>query len=441
MTKHPRPLLAACVLLVAAAPSWAQSPPSPRPDGRVSFYVTTDRRSADGEAARTGFEFATAFTFRTPDIDGAGIDAGIDLRVTRYNATERPQRVSLYDGYAGARMGSRGQFRARGGHMWLPDLGTAGALAGGLFEYRSAPSGADHRWLAGAFMGAEPLGYQTGYAPDVKKYGGYAALESGYLRRHVVGFARITQAGVTQRSMLTVANYIPAGTSFFAYQALEYDLEGPANGTATGGLSYFLVNARASAGPRVELQGTYNRGRSLDARGLTDDVLNGRALTPQAINGLRYETMGGRASVTVARGVEIHGGYARDRNNRDDQPTGRLTFGGYASNLFNSGFDISGSDSRIERPTGPYHALYLSAGHSLGRSVYLSGDFTTSLAVVRFLRSDGVEIETRPRTRRLSGNVSATLSRQFSLVGVVDYTMDAGMHDLRVMTGLTYRLR
>ena len=40
--------------------------------------------------------------------------------------------MSLYDGFVGARLGSRGQFRVRGGHMWLPDLGTAGALAGGL---------------------------------------------------------------------------------------------------------------------------------------------------------------------------------------------------------------------------------------------------------------------------------------------------------------------
>lgn len=434
-------LLAACALLCPVTPSWAQSSSPPRPDGRVSFYVTTERRTGDGGEPRTGFDFATAFTFRTPEVDDAGLDAGVDLRVTRYSATERPQRVSLYDGYAGARLGSRGQFRVRAGHMWLPDLGTAGALAGGLFEYRSAPAGADERWLAGAFMGAEPLGYDTGYATGVRKYGGYAAFESGYLRRHVVGLANIKQGGVTQRSMLTVANYVPAGDKFFAYQALEYDLQGPANGAAKGGLSYFLVNARASAGPRVELQGTYNRGRSLDARGLTDDVLNGRALSPQAVDGLRYETMGGRVSVKVARGSEVYGGYARDRNNRDDEPTGRLTIGGYAANLFNTGFDISGSDSRIDRSAGPYHSLYLSVGHSLGRSVYLSGDYSTSLAVVRFVRSDGVQIETRPRTRRFSGNVSATLNRQFSLVGVVDFTTDTGANDLRVMTGITYRMR
>ena len=431
---------AGMVLLISATPGWAQSP-APKPDGRVSFYLTTTRRSPEGADAKTGFDFATSFTFRTPNVEGRGLEAGVDLRHTGYSASERPQRVSIYDGFVGARFGERGQFRARAGHMWLPDLGTAGALAGGLFEYHTAPSGADNRLIAGAFAGTEPMGYQAGYASGVKKYGGYVALESGFLRRHVVGFADIRQGAVTERAMLSVTNYIPVGRSFFAYQALEYDLKGPADGAAKGGLSYFLVNARASAGPRVELQGTYNRGRSLNARQLTDDVINGRALSAESVDGLRYESAGGRVSVKMARTVEIYGGYARDRNNRDDAPTGRITIGGYASNVFGSGTDLSGSDARIDRPTGPYHSRYLSIGHAIGRSVYVSGDYSTSLATVRFLRSDGVTIETKPWTRRLSGNVSAIINRPFSLVGVVDYTMDEGMTDLRVMTGITYRLR
>ncbi len=442
---------AGLVLLVLSTPAWGQSAapgagtgrpaPAPKPDGRVSFYVTTARRTPEGGEAQTDFQFATAFTFRLPDSDTSGLDAGVDLRHTAYSATERPQRVSLYDGYVGARLGDRGQLRLRAGHMWLPDLGTAGALAGGLAEYRSAASGAKNRLVAGVFGGLEPLGYEAGYASDVRKYGGYLALESGFLRRHVIGFANIRQGSMTERSMLSVTNYIPAGKSFYAYQALEYDLQGPANGAAQGGLTYFLVNARQSAGSRVELQGTYNRGRSINARQLTEDVLNGRPLSPQAVDGLRYETAGGRVSVKVARGIELYGGYARDRNNRDDAPMGRVTFGGYASNLFGSGFDLSGSDARIDRPSGPYHSRYLSVGHTIGRSIYVSGDYSTSLAVLRFVRSDGVAIETRPWTHRLSGNVSATFNRQFSLVGVVDYTTDAGMKDLRVMTGLTYRMR
>ena len=143
----------------------------------------------------------------------------------------------------------------------------------------------------------------------------------------------------------------------------------------------------------------------------------------------------------VTKQVQVYGGYYRDRNNREDASTGRLTLGMYSNNLFNSGFDLSGSDSVIDRPTGPYHSRYVSLGRSLGRSVYASLDYSTSLAVLRFVRSDGVAIETRPWTRRLSSSVSASISRQFSLISVVDYVVDEGLKDIRVMTGLTYRIR
>jgi hypothetical protein len=425
--------------VATASPVWAQSAPSP--DARVSVYVTSAQRTPEAGGAATDVQIATAVTFKTPAVDAPGLDVGLDLRQTTYAGVERPQRVSFYNAYVGARLGDRGQFRVRAGHFWLPDLGTAGSLAGGLTEYTSAPSGAPHRMTVAAFAGAEPLGYESGYVPRVRKYGGYASVESGYLRRHVVGFVNVAQGGITQRSMLTVANYLPVGKSFFAYQSLEYDVRGPADGAATSGLAYFLLNARQSAGPRVELQGTYNRGRSLDARRLADDVLNGRAITPSDVDGLRYESARGRVSVTVAPRVKVSVSYARDRNNRDDATTGRVTVNGHATNLLGSGLDLSVSDARIDRPTGPYHSRYVSIGRPVGRSVYVSGDYSTSLATVHFMRRDGIVIETHPWSRRFSGSLSATLSRQLSLVTVVDFTKDADMRDLRVMTGLTYRVR
>lgn len=73
--------------MLASLPAWAQtpspspaSPPPPRPSGRVSFYMTADDRRPDGSAASTGYEFATSFTFRTPDIDAAGLEACIDRK-------------------------------------------------------------------------------------------------------------------------------------------------------------------------------------------------------------------------------------------------------------------------------------------------------------------------------------------------------------------------
>ena len=61
--------------------------------------------------------------------------------------------------------------------------------------------------------------------------------------------------------------------------------------------------------------------------------------------------------------------------------------------------------------------------------------------MIRFVRSDGVVIETRPSTRRYAGNVNATLDRHFSLMFVVDFAQDEGFSELRLLSGLTYRLR
>jgi hypothetical protein len=141
------------------------------------------------------------------------------------------------------------------------------------------------------------------------------------------------------------------------------------------------------------------------------------------------------------RRVHVYAGYTRDRNNRDDASSARILVGGHAGNVFGTGFDVSGSDSRVERSTGPYHSKYFSIGRTLGRSLYLSVDYSTSLSVVHFLRSDGVLIETKPSTRRYSGSASATLSRHFSLLGTLDYTIDDAMTEIRVLSGLSYRIR
>jgi hypothetical protein len=456
---RPQSLLLASVCVLAATPfvrAQGQAPaapvtapastpvpaPRPRPDGRVSFMLNTARRTYDDGETRQDTELATGLTFRTPDINEAGFDAGVDLRYSRYTSLDRPDRVSLYDGYAGVRFGQQGQFRVRAGHMWLPDLGTAGALAGGLFEYRQAPAPSGGvRFMAGAFSGTEPLVYDTGYASNVRKYGGYAGLQRGFMQRHVVGYTSVQQAGMTERSLLTFTNYIPGPSGFFLYQAAEVDLKGPADGTAPSGLSYFVANVRASAGSHVELNGSYNRGRSLDARRLTEDVLNGRPLTEQAIEGLQYETAGARVIVRAARQTDVWVGYARDKNNRDDAATGRITLGGHAGNLFQTGLDVSATLARYDRPTGPYNSTYVSVGHGVGRMWYVSGDYSNSLSVIRFLRSDGVIIETKPWTRRFSGTANGTLSRQFSLMMVADYTQDEGIDEIRLLTGITYRLR
>jgi len=432
--------LGAAIMIACATPVRAQSS-STRPTGHVSVHVNTAGRDWTDGTTRRDTELSTGATLESPRTDENGAEYRLDLRHTRYSSGTRPDRLSIYDGFAGARFGGDLQVRVRAGQMWLQDLGTMGALAGGLIEVGKRPWKDEGHVRAGFFSGLEPKLYETGYAPDVRKYGGYAAYESGYLRRHVVGFTTLRHGDLRERSVLSVTNFIPGGRSFFAYQAAEYEVQGPAQGAATGGLSYFLTNVRLSPSSRVELNGTYNRGRSLDARQLTDDVLNGRPLTSQAVEGLRYESAGGRVTVEVVPRLRLYAGYTRDRNNRDDAPSGRVLLGGHAGNIFGSGFDVSGSDSRIERASGPYHSTYLSVGRSIGRAVYVSADYSTSLSVVRFPRSDGVVIETRPSTRRYSGSGSVTLNRYFSLLTTVDYTLDDAMRELRILSGLSYRIR
>lgn len=433
--------LAALLLVVTASvPARGQSS-SVRPTGRVSVYVNSAGRNWDDGTRQRDSDISTGATFESARTDDNGVEFRLDLRHTHYSTPGRADRLSIYDGFAGGRFGGDRQVRVRAGHMWLQDLGTMGAVAGGLIEVGQHRDINEGRVRAGFFSGLEPKIYDTGYAPDVRKYGGYAAYERGYLQRHVVGYTTVKQGPATERSVLSFTNFIPAGRAFFAYQAAEYELKGPANGTAKPGLSYFLTNVRVSASRRVELNGTYNRGRSLDARQLTDDVINGRALTAQAIEGLHYESGGGRVTVEVVPRLRVYAGYSRDRTNREDSASGRALFGGHAGNVFGTGFDLSGSDSRVDRSTGPYHSRYFSVGHSIGRAVYASIDYSTSLSVIRFPRSDGVIIETRPSTRRYSGSASIVLNRYLSLLATVDQTVDGDFTEMRVLSGLSYRIR
>ena len=435
-----RALLTGALLAVSAGPASSQT--APGVTGRVSVYVDAVNREALDGARSNGMEISTAMNVESPEAaEGSGVDFRFDVRHSRAVQGTRPERLSIYDAYVGAHVGTHTQLRVRAGHMWLQDLGTIGTLAGGLLEVGQARTTEGTRFRAGVFMGREPNAYETGYVPDVRKVGGYAAIENGFLRRHVVGYTRITQGALTERSVLSLTNFVPAGPKFFAYQVAELDVSGPAQGTGAAGLSYFLTNVRVTATERVELSGSYNRGRSVDARTLTSDVLNGRALTPQATEGLRYESGSGRVTVEVFRGTRIYGSYALDRTNRDDALTGRVTVGGHASNILRSGFDVSGSDSRIDRPMGAYHSRYFSVGRTVGRAVYVSGDYSMSLSVIRFLRSDGIIIETRPWTRRFSGSGNATLGRHFSLLLTVDYTRDDAQNELRTFSGLSYRFR
>ncbi len=411
----------------------------PRPTGRASFY-THGAQVDSGDVSRRYGEFTSSITFQLPDRGGDGLEYGLDLRHSAYTLEGRQSRLSVYDAYVGQRLAG-GTVGVRAGHMWLNELGGMGAFAGGLFEVRqpATQTGGLGRWRGGVFGGLEPRIYETGYADRVRKAGGYVVLEGARSRRHVLGYVQVRNGNLTERSALSFTNYVPVG-AVSIYQAGEYDLAGP-GGMGKGGLSYFFTNARAPLGKKVELMGTFNRGRSIDVRGVSEDILSGRPVSQRAIEGLLYRSMGGRVTVEVMPRVRAYVGYARDRNNRDDADTGRWLAGGYASDVFHSGLDVTLSDSRLERASGSYHSTYFSLGRQIGRRLYVTGDYTTSLALVRFVRGDGVLIELQPHTRRFGGSGVLTLSRSLTLLVSAEETLDDDVTELRVLSGLTVRFR
>jgi hypothetical protein len=434
---HRLRLAAVTVAVLAASASGAGAQDVPA-WGRVSFFTTASQLTPDEGDSRSFSEFIGTVNYHsaTP-MRGSGVEFGVDTRGAAYGTGHRDPRYSIYDAWVGSRL-MDGALRVRVGHMWLNDLGGLGAIAGGMAEYRR-PFGKGYLRVVG-FGGLEPESYTTGYVKDVKRYGGYASFDGGGLRKHVIGYVQVKNASLVERSVISTTNYVPFGKKVFVYQGAEYDLQGPA-GQGKGGLTYFFTSARATATSRVELQGTYHRGRSIDARTITEDQLAGRPISPKSLDGLLFESAGGRVTVTVAKGIRAFAGYARDRNNRDDQISNRTTAGGSVANLVGTGVDVTVSLSRFDRGTaGSYDSWWASAGRSLGSRVYVSGEYSSSAAVVRFAGSDGITIETRPHTDRFGGSAVVNVNRAISLLVTGEYAKEDTLNEVRILAGITYRL-
>jgi hypothetical protein len=274
---------------------------------------------------------------------------------------------------------------------------------------------------------------------DVLKAGGLVAFDGVGARRHVLGFVHVRDRGRTERSVLLATNFLPVNKELFVYQSAEYDVGGP--GVADGGvLTYWFTNARYTPKGRVELQGSYHRGRSIDSRTIVRDQLDGRPIDPRALEGLRFESATGRVTVTVARGIRVFGGYARDRNNREDSNTGRITYGLFAANVANTGLDVNASDSRLHGANGrSYNSWYVSVGRTIARRLYLTGDYGSSISVYRFTSASGFVIENRPRTRRAALSGVLNLPHGTSVLATLERVKDDDATQTRVMSGLSYR--
>jgi hypothetical protein len=428
------PLAVKTIAPVVAAPTviprWA----------RVSFFAQgASSTPTDGGASTSFTELVTTFQAESAHRQDGGFQYGLNLRLGSYpSSQDRPQRVSIYDAYVAQGL-SGGRITVKGGQMWLTDFGGLGAVAGGLVEMRQGGTSSGLHWRFGGFGGVEPQILEAGYVPGIKKFGGYFALDGQGARKHVIGYVAVRNQNLTERSVLTFTNYIPAGHSFFLYQAAEVDLSGP-GGQGQGRLSYFFVNANGSPSKRIDAQFTFHRGRSIDSRTITDDILNGRPVPAKSLDGFLYQSIGGRVTFQAAKSLRVWGGYSQDTNDRDTNATGRISFGASATNLARTGLDLTVTDYRYSTGTSSsYDSWYVSVGRSLGTRVYLSGEYNTSLSMLRLTQADGVIIENRPKTKRGGGSAVINLNRRMSLLANADYTIDDNYHEFRLLAGLSYR--
>ena len=391
--------------------------------GRFSLFLGGSQSRPEGGESFSSNEAIATLTVRSAEAEGSGLEYAFDGRGSTYGVegADRRNRFSLWDAWFGGRF-ANGTVGVRVGQMWINDLGGLGSVGGALVEVRGKAKKGKMKLRPrfGLFGGLEPEGWEASWVSGVRKGGAYVALDGDGGQRHVLGFVTIRNSGLTERSVLTTTNFLPVGKTLFLYVAGEWDLARP-GGVGETGLSYALVNARWAVSSRVELQGLYHRGRSYDSRTLTQDQLDGRPIDPRLAEGFLYESLGGRVTVEVVRGVRLYAGYARDRGSRDDGSTGRITAGLHVANVFRSRIDVTVSDNRIDRPDGSnYDSWYASVGRSFGGRVYVSLDYSSALSVLRFTGSDGIRVETHPKTDRFSLNGNVNLGRSLSLLVMVE---------------------
>ena len=435
MPRLPQVIALCCVATLAVAgrvhaqgaPLWA----------RVSFFTQAATASVADGPNTTFAELVTTATVQAPLTDSSGFGYGVDVRLAGYPMTDgRESRTSVYEAFVAKRITDRLDVRV--GQLWINELGALGSVGGVLVESKAGESVAG-KLRIGAFGGWEPRIMNAGWVDEVRKIGTYAALDAAGSRRHVVGFVHLTNAGTTERSVISTTNFLSYQQSFYLYQAAEIDLVGPA-GQGSGGLTYFLANVRVVPHPLVELQGTVNRGRSIDSRTIVVEVSQGRPIPARSLEGLRFESVGGRVTIRLWKSARAYAGYAADRNNRDEDPTGRLTLGVFTANLFGSGIDLTITDHRMRRgDASSYDSWYVSAGRSLGARMYVSGEFTTSLSVLHASGTDGFVIESRPRTNRIGATGLFHVGRHASVVATLERTDDDAFTEVRLLAGLTYR--
>ncbi len=428
-------LFCAVVSLLQAQLASAQAIPT---NGRFALFYNWSERDLGDSGDYDYSEVIANFSLFSEPRPGNHFEFGINTRVAFFPDNEaRDERVSIYDAWIGV-TGSGGRWTLRLGQMWLRSLGGIGALGGMFGEYRFKNTSSFGQFRLGLFAGLEPKVRDAGFVDGITKGGAYVAVDADHGRRHVLGWVLIRNEELTERSAVIFNNFIPVGRKFFLYQALEYDLEGPA-GLGDNELGYFFANIRYAPVRLIDFQGTYHRGRSLNARAITEDVLDGRPVDPERLQGLLYESGRLRVVVNPWRWVRIWADYGKDRNNSEDEWADRAGLGLTLNNIAKIGLDFTLSTSRINRLDREYDSTWVSLGKTIGRRVYLSVDYQKSLSVFKYEGSGGGTIEERPESERYSLSLTANLNRTFSLLLVGELTEHDDYEEVRALTGLTIR--
>jgi len=429
------PLLLSVLVLLPVQSAIAQAIPS---SGRFALFANwSERENADGSTS--GFsELIATFSLYSDNRQDGVFEYGLDTRIATYPSSDnRDERVSIYEAWVGLRTRS-GRWTLKLGQLWLRDLGGLGSVGGLYGEYHARGSSTFGRFRFGGFAGLEPKIRDAGFVENVTKGGVYAAVDGSHGRRHILGWTMIRNDDLTERSVVTFSNFVPVGRKFFFYQALEYDLESP-GGLGDPDLTYFFTNLRWAPTRLVQLQGNYHQGRSIDARSITDDIIDGRPVDPNRLSGLLFESARVRVTISPWRRLRFWVGYGRDRNNRDDDWNDRVDYGAWLNDILGSGFDLTASNAKIDRRGNSYDNTYVSLGKSIGRSVYVSLDYITSLSVFHYATGDGATIEVRPESERYGLSMNVNLNKTFSLLLTGEWMDHDDFDEIRVLTGLTVR--
>jgi len=419
--------------LLLVAPVRAQSGPVA---GRFSLFGDWASRTAAGSRSSELSDLIATFSMRPRAADPA-LSWALDARVADYPSADRETRVSIYEAWVGMRSTS-GAWRVRVGQLWLQELGALGSVGGAQVEFALARDTALGRMRLGAFGGLEPKRYQAGWVENVTKGGVYVAVDGDHGRKHVLGWIMIRNGGLTERSVVTLTNFIPVGRKFFVYQGAEFDVQGPGE-LGSSELTYFLLNLHWTPVKAWDVQGTYHRGVSIDARSLTEDQLAGRPVDPASLAGLLYESARLRVSWRPVRLLTVWTGYGHDRNDRGDAANNRFNLGLSARDLFGTGIDASISKWSSNKGADGSDSLYASLGRSFGSRVYVSLDYNDSLAVYHVRGRDGGLVEVRPDSKRYALAATFNLSRTWALLLNLERLDQDSFTEDRILVGITMR--